>query len=53
MRVHHHRLDPIDDPTHGAQQLSLFNGHYDIWCYLPVAGFIQFDAEPEQYLWLC
>ena len=22
-------LDPTDDPTHGAQQLSFFNGHYD------------------------
>lgn len=43
-------LDPTDDPTHGAQQLSLFNGHYDTWCYLPVAGFIRFDEEPEQYL---
>jgi hypothetical protein len=43
-------LDPTDDPTHGAQQLSLFNAHYDTWCYLPVAGFIQFDTEPEQYL---
>jgi hypothetical protein len=43
-------LDPTDDPTHGAQQLTLFNGHYDTWCYLPVAGFVQFDAEPEQYL---
>lgn len=43
-------LDPTDDPTHGAQQLSFFNGHYDTWCYLPVAGFIQFDDEPEQYL---
>jgi Transposase DDE domain group 1 len=21
-------LDPTDDPTHGAQQLSFFNGHY-------------------------
>ena len=46
-------LDPTDDPTHGAQQLSLFNGHYDTWCYLPVAGFIQFDTEPEQYLFTC
>lgn len=46
-------LDPTDDPTHGAQQQSLFNGHYDTWCYLPVAGFIQFDAEPEQYLFTC
>ena len=43
-------LDPTDDPTHGAQQLSFFNGHYDTWCYLPTAGFIQFDDEPEQYL---
>lgn len=43
-------LDPTDDPTHGAQQLTFFNGHYDSWCYLPVAGFVQFDDEPEQYL---
>lgn len=43
-------LDPTDDPTHGAQQLTFFNGHYDTWCYLPVAGFVQFDEEPEQYL---
>jgi hypothetical protein len=43
-------LDPTDDPTHGAQQLSFFNGHYDTWCYLPVAGFLTFNAEPEQYL---
>jgi hypothetical protein len=43
-------LDPTDDPTHGAQQLSFFNGHYDSWCYLPVAGFVTFNREPEQYL---
>ncbi len=43
-------LDPTDDPTHGGQQLTFFNGHYDTWCYLPVAGFLQFDDEPEQYL---
>jgi len=43
-------LDPTDDPTHGAQQLSFFNGHYDSWCYLPVAGFLTFNDEPEQYL---
>ena len=24
-------LDPTDDPTHGAQQLTFFNGHYDTW----------------------
>jgi len=43
-------FDPTDDPTHGQQQLSFFNGHYDSWCYLPLMGFISFDDEPEQYL---
>ncbi|HEX7013231.1 MAG TPA: IS1380 family transposase [Steroidobacteraceae bacterium] len=43
-------LDPTDDPTHGAQQLSFFNGHYDSWCYLPMAGFVTFNGEPDQYL---
>jgi hypothetical protein len=46
-------LDPTDDPTHGSQQLTFFNAHYDCWCYLPVAGFIRFDEEPEQYLFTC
>lgn len=26
-------LDSTDDPTHGAQQLSLFNGYYYQWMY--------------------
>ena len=43
-------LDPTDDPTHGAQQLSFFNAHYDNWCFLPVLGFISFNDEAEQYL---
>jgi hypothetical protein len=43
-------LDPTDDPTHGQQQLSFFNGHYDSYCYLPVLGFLTFNDEPEQYL---
>lgn len=43
-------LDPTEDPTHGAQQLSFFNGYYDSSCYLPVAGFVSFDDEPDQYL---
>lgn len=43
-------LDPTDDPTHGAQQLTFFNGHYDTWCYLPLLTFVTFDDEPEQYL---
>ena len=29
-------LDPTDDPTHGEQQYTLFNGYYDHWCYLPL-----------------
>src|SRR5208337_1387106 len=45
-----HDLDPTDDPTHGAQQLSFFNRHYDTWCYLPVMGFVSFNDEAEQYL---
>ena len=43
-------LDPTVDPAHGHQQLSLFNGFYDSNCYLPLAGFLTFDQEPEQYL---
>ena len=29
-------LDPTDDATHGAQQLTFFNKYYDRWCYLPL-----------------
>ena len=43
-------LDPTDDPTRGSQQMTFFNAHYDTWCYLPVAGFVTFNHEPEQYL---
>jgi hypothetical protein len=43
-------LDPTDDPTHGSQQLSFFNGHYGSFCYLPMVGTLQFDREQEQYL---
>ncbi len=42
-------LDPTDDPTHGQQELTFFNGHYDTWCYLPVVVTVTFNAEPEQY----
>lgn len=43
-------IDPTDDPTHGQQMFSFFNGYYDSWCYLPLAVFISFDAQPQQYL---
>lgn len=46
-------LDPTEDATHGGQQLSFFNGFYDSWCYLPLAGFVTFDDEPDQYLFCC
>jgi len=55
-RLHHRArlvtidLDPTDDPTHGAQQLSFFNSHYDNACYLPMMGFVTFNDEAEQYL---
>lgn len=55
-RLHHRArlitidLDPTDDPTHGAQQLSFFNSHYDNACYLPMTGFVTFNDEAEQYL---
>lgn len=43
-------LDLTEDPTHGAQQLALFNGFYGGWCYLPLVAFLTFDDEPRQYL---
>lgn len=43
-------LDQTDDPTHGQQQLSLFNGYYGEWCYLPLVAFVSFDDEADQYL---
>ena len=43
-------MDPTEDATHGQQQLSFFNGHYDSWCYLPILGFLTFNDEAEQHL---
>ena len=31
-------LDVTEDETHGAQQLTFFNGFYDHWCYLPLVA---------------
>ena len=42
-------LDGTDDPTHGQQQFSFFNGYYDEHCYLPYIGTLQFNNETEQY----
>lgn len=39
-------LDPFADPCHGQQQLSLFNGHYDGHCYLPLYLCGSIDGGP-------
>lgn len=41
-------LDPADDPTHGQQQFTFFNAHYDTYCYLPLLGFVTFHDEQDQ-----
>lgn len=43
-------LDATADPTHGAQQLSIFNGFYDTSCYLPLVATLAFEGAPRQYL---
>ena len=42
-------LDPTDDPTHGQQEFTFFNGHYDTWCYLPIVATVTFNDETAQY----
>ena len=46
-------LDPSVDPTHGDQQGTLFNGHYDTWCYLPMFGFLSVDGGDRNHLLFC
>ena len=29
-------IDDTDDPTHGSQQLTLFNAYHDCYCYMPL-----------------
>jgi hypothetical protein len=43
-------LGVTDDQTHGAQQLTFFNGFYDHWCDLPLVGTRTLDDETRQYL---
>jgi len=44
-------LDPTDDPTHGQQQFTFFNSHYDSYCYLPMVGFLTFTTRRNS-IWL-
>ena len=46
----HHRSRPHLRPTHGSQQLTLFNRFDDTACYLPLIACVTFDNEAEQYL---
>lgn len=41
-------LDSTEDPTHGQQTFSFFNGFYDSYCFLPLVGFISVEGETEQ-----
>lgn len=43
-------FDPSDDPTHGQQELTLFNGHYGCYCYLPLFVFARVSGESEEFL---
>ncbi len=43
-------LAPTDDPTHGQQEFTFFNGHYDTWCYLPLVATLTFNDEAEPSL---
>jgi Transposase DDE domain group 1 len=43
-------FDPSEDPTHGQQELALFNAHYGGYCYLPLFVFASVPGEGEQYL---
>ena len=36
-------LDSTDDKLHGHQQLRLFNGYYDSYCYLPLIITLEVD----------
>src|SRR4029434_7039252 len=42
-------LDPTDDPTHGQQELTFFNTHYDTACYLPIVATVTSNADAAQY----
>ena len=42
-------LDPTCDPTYGTQQLTMFNGYYDTYCYLPLIVTVSFGWERRKY----
>jgi hypothetical protein len=42
--------DATDDPTHGNQQLTFFQGYYDCFCYLPLLVTATVNDEKQQHL---
>jgi hypothetical protein len=43
-------IDATDDPTHGQQQFTAFQAHYDCHCYLPLIVTAQVDGGPDELL---
>jgi hypothetical protein len=43
-------LDATLDPCHGQQELCLFDGHYDTYCYLPLLGFLTDDTGTQRLM---
>lgn len=43
-------LDATVDPTHGQQELALFDGHSDTWCYLPLLAFVTEDNGTQHLI---
>jgi hypothetical protein len=43
-------LDEMADPCHGQQELELFNGHYDCYCYLPLLLHITDETGRQRLL---
>lgn len=41
-------LDGTEDPTHGNQQLTFYNGHYETHCYLPMIMTASVDEAKSQ-----
>ncbi|MFQ5959181.1 MAG: IS1380 family transposase [Alphaproteobacteria bacterium] len=39
-------IDDTEDKVHGAQQLALFNAHYDGYCFLPIHVFEAASGKP-------
>ena len=43
-------IDATDDPTHGQQQFTAFQAHYDCHCYLPLIVTARVDGGPDELL---